>query len=270
MKFLFVLLTFIAASALAEQKTSFCETTGIVISHITCPSSSLDIKGHHLTRTVKYSLPPGKVPKKGWPTVVIFQGSFFSVDFERYQGMPFGGFNEIRLIQSLLDHGFAVIAPPAISGLAWMTNLIGIPYENSEDEIFIQNLLQNMNEGSFGPINMSKLFATGISSGGYNTSRMALSFPGVFKALAIQSGSWATCGGPLCNLPEQLPEDHPPTLFLHGDADLIVPISTMLPYYNLLKESGVKSALVTDPTASHQWLDQAPDAITKWFVKFRR
>ncbi len=270
MKILFALLLLATGATAHAGKKSFCETSGFVVGHISCPSASLDIKGNLLTRTVKYSVPPGTPPQNGWPTVIIYQGSFFAVDFARNQGMPFGGFNEIRLIQSLLDHGFAVIAPPAISSLAWMTNLIGVTYEKSEDDIFIQNLLASMTSGSFGPVDMNKLFATGISSGGYNTSRMALSFPGVFKALAIESASWATCGGPLCDLPEQLPAGHPPTLFLHGQADMIVPISTMLPYRNLLRKSGVKTALAVDAFAGHQWLDQAPESITKWFLQFNR
>ncbi|QDK39412.1 prolyl oligopeptidase family serine peptidase [Bdellovibrio sp. NC01] len=260
-----ILLTSFAQAA----KKSMCESGGIIVKHIACPFQEKEIKGALLTRDVKYSLPEGPMPQDGWPTVVIFQGSFFSVEFERSQGMPFGGFNEIRLIQSLLDHGFAVVAPNAISNLAWETNLIGVTWEGSEDDVFLHALFNSMSAGEFGPLNMNKLFATGISSGGYNTSRMAVSFPGMFKALAIESGSYASCGGPLCDIPE-LPVDHPPTMFLHGDNDYIVPISTMKKYYEKLKDNGVKTAVVIDPHAGHEWLDKAPEAVTKWFMKFKR
>lgn len=260
-------LILLCSIAQAAQK-SMCETGGIIVKHIACPFQEKQIKGDYLTRDVKYSLPEGTAPQGGWPTVVVFQGSFFSVEFERSQGMPFGGFNEIRMIQSLLDHGFAVIAPDAISNLAWETNLIGVKWEGSEDDAFLHHLFTAMNDGELGALNMNKLFATGISSGGYNTSRMAVSFPGMFKALAIESGSYATCGGPLCDIPD-LPADHPPTLFLHGEADYIVPISTMKKYYAKLKESGIKTAAVIDPAAGHEWLDKAPEAVTKWFLKFK-
>ena len=109
-----------------------------------------------------------------------------------------------------------------------------------------------MKSGKFGPIDMNNLFATGISSGGYETSRMAISMPGVFKALAIESASYATCGGALCFVPDDLPVDHPPTMFLHGEADMIVPISTMWSYSKRLKVHKVPVSAVVDKTASHQ------------------
>jgi pimeloyl-ACP methyl ester carboxylesterase len=95
---------------------------------------------------------------------------------------------------------------------------------------------------------------------------MAVSFPDVFKALAVESASYATCGGPLCILPKTLAKHHPPTLFLHGEKDLVVPISTMLPYYESLKQAGIETELIVDPDARHQWLEQAPDAVTQWFM----
>ena len=42
--------------------------------------------------------------------------------------------------------------------------------------------------GTFGPLNSNRLFATGIER---ITSRMAVSYPGKFKALAIAAGSYA-------------------------------------------------------------------------------
>lgn len=248
---------------------SMCTASEDFVKSIDCPSSSLQVKGSYLTRTVKFALPKGTAPENGWPTVVIYQGSFFAVGFSGIEGMPFGGFNQIRLIQDLLDHGFAVIAPPAMSGLAWETNLVGVTYKDSEDDIFLNNLLAEMKSGKFGPIDMNNLFATGISSGGYETSRMAISMPGVFKALAIESASYATCGGALCFVPDDLPVDHPPTMFLHGEADMIVPISTMWSYYKRLKVHKVPVSAVVDKTASHQWIDQAPDSITSWFLNYK-
>ena len=75
---------------------------------------------------------------------------------------------------------------------------------------------------AFGPINTTRLYAMGISSGGFMTSRMAVSYPGKFRALADHSGSYATCSD-TCTVPTPLPSNHPPTLFLHGDTDAIVP-----------------------------------------------
>lgn len=263
--FVLGILGFVSMTAHGQTQISMCKTSGIV-DRITCPSNTVDISGPHITRKVKYALPQGKAPKGGWPTVVIYQGSFFEVEFSRQRILPFGGYNEIRLIQSLLDHGFAVVAPPAIVGVAWMTNLIGVEYEHSEDFYFVQELLKQMKAGTFGKLNMNRLYATGISSGGYHSSRMAVTFPGTFKAIAVESASYANCKGPICFVPQDIPENHPPTLFLHGELDSVVPVDTMLDYYERLKNAGVETEAVVDATAGHQWLDEAPELITNWFL----
>ena len=113
---------------------------------------------------------------------------------------------------------------------------------------------------------MELSFATGISSGGYMTSRMAVSYPGRFRALAVASGSYATCLGPLCNIPSKLPSDHPPTLLLHGGRDSTVSISTARDYEAKLMSNGIESRFVEDPAAGHQWLSTAPDDIAQWFL----
>lgn len=96
------------------------------------------------------------------------------------------------------------------------------------------------------------------------TSRMAVAYPGRFRALAIQSASYATCAGPLCVVPE-LPEDHPPVLFLHGGADAIVPIGTMDTYADALEEDGIPTERVVEDTAGHAWLEVAPEEVVGWF-----
>lgn len=98
------------------------------------------------------------------------------------------------------------------------------------------------------------------------TSRMAVSYAGRFRALAIESGSYASCLGPLCVVPSVLPADHPPTLFLHGGADTTVPIATAQDYYRKLQAQGIEAKFVEAPAASHQWLDTAPEDVTNWFL----
>jgi predicted esterase len=268
--FLLLLVAVLQTSeARADANLSGCIVDEGFTDKVECPFQTQRVKGPLLTRTVKYGIPQGPAPKDGWPTVVIYQGSFFPVEFSRKSYLPFGGYNEILLIKNLMDHGFAVIAPPATEKMAWMTNLIGINYDGSEDYYFIAELLKKMNNGNFGNLDMTKLFATGISSGGYHTSRMAVSFPGVFKALAIESASYATCGGPLCFMPDSLPVDHPPTLFLHGALDMVVPVTTMMSYHSRLEEAGIPTEMKIDTFARHQWLDEAPELVTNWFLKYR-
>ena len=218
-------------------------------------------------RKVIYQTPLGSPPAGGWPVVLIYQGSFFPLnDFTYYSDMPFGGFYEGKLVQRLLDNGYAVVAPSAPADLFWQTNIPGLAqaYELSSDYDFLGNVLAAIASGHFGPLNGQRQYATGISSGGYNSSRMAVSFPGRFKALAIQSGSYATCSGPLCSVPELL-ADHPPTYFLQGWVDLTVPWWSMDLYYDRLLYQGIETARYTEPLGGHEWFAASPGKILAWF-----
>ena len=149
----------------------------------------------------------------------------------------------------------------------WDTNVPpwSVAWSGSPDDQFMLALFDAINAGAFGQLDADRLYATGISSGGYMTSRMAVSYPGRFKALAIQSASYATCSGPLCAVPQSLPADHPPTLFLHGAIDATVPIWTMYPYRDALEDAGHVVSTVVHTTAGHEWIHEAPDAVVAWF-----
>lgn len=219
-------------------------------------------------RKIIYQTPLGTPPAGGWPVVLVYQGSFFPLnDFSYHGNLPFGGYYEGKLVQALLDNGYAVIAPSAPADLFWQTNIPGLAqaYELSTDYDFLANVLAAIASGHFGPLNAQRQYATGISSGGYNTSRMAVSFPGRFRALAVQSGSYATCSGPLCVVPDQLPADHPPTLFLHGFVDTVVPWWSMDLYYDRLLHQGIETARYTEPLGGHEWFAASPSKVLAWF-----
>jgi pimeloyl-ACP methyl ester carboxylesterase len=230
---------------------------------------------HHVTsftvgtdgRDVYWETPSTPPPPGGYPVVVVYQGSLFGPEVTWATvtpAAPFGAYQQARLQAMLLDHGYTVIAPPGVATLGWQTNL-GIPFESTGDYPWVQGLIAAIDAGTFGPADATHLYATGISSGGYMTSRMAVSYAGVFRALAIASASYATCLGPACVVPTPLPADHPPTLFMHGEIDPIVPIATMQPYHDELAAQGIDTGLDVDPFAGHQWLGDAPERVTAWF-----
>jgi poly(3-hydroxybutyrate) depolymerase len=232
-------------------------------------------------RIVHYQVPLGTAPAAGWPTVFMFQGSFLSagLSFSATSSEDFGMYYQTELIKYLLDAGYAVLAPEALAGgeTYWQTNIS--PYydawEGSPDDLLIEAMFADVASGVFGPLDSSTLYATGISSGGYMTSRMAISYVGKFKALAIESGAYATClsgdlaeTGQPCTVPA-LSATHPPTLFLHGDTDtIIVPINTVQIYEAALKKAGVTYNEVDDPSAGHQWIPEAPAAVLAWFQAY--
>lgn len=249
----------------APPGSSRCTVTAAAI---TCAHESTSFPVNGLTRDVYWQTPTTAAPAAGFPAVVVYQGSFFGPS-ETWTDVgadtPFGGYHQARLQAVLLDAGFVVIAPFAAAGLAWQTNS-GLPWSATSDKPFIDDLLAAVHAGAFGPVDTTRLYATGISSGGYMTSRMAVSYPGVFRALAINAGSYATCAGAACQLPATLPADHPPTRFLHGRADVTVPLSTAEPYEAQLVTQGISADLIVDDAAGHEWLAVSPEQILPWFT----
>lgn len=224
-------------------------------------------------RQVLWQTPLGTPPAAGWPVAFIFQGSLFApvTMWSATKGDllgVLGSYTQTLLVKRLLDGGYVVVTPQAdLNAIAWDTNLP--PWRDlwppAPDNTFLDDLFAAVDAGHFGPVDHARWYATGVSSGGYMTSRMAVSYPGRFRALAIAAGSYATCGGPLCALPLTLPTDHPPTLFLHGGSDPIVPIVTMYAYRDQLALAGHETKTVVDPTFMHGWIPATPDEVGAWF-----
>jgi poly(3-hydroxybutyrate) depolymerase len=230
---------------------------------IACSNHKLQLGG----RTVAYEVPLGDPPASGWPVVVFYQGSFSpgSGSFSASAAAPFGAYQLTGTFKALLDRGYAVIAPDARGGEFWQTNIppCASSWTGCDDDVFVHQLLAAIGDGTFGPLDTTYLYAMGISSGGFMTSRMAVSYGGTFRALAIASASYATCSA-TCSVPA-LPSDHPPTLFLHGDLDTVVPVWTMTPYRDALVADGIEAQAIIAKTGVHEWLSQGKTAIPDWF-----
>jgi dienelactone hydrolase len=230
---------------------------------------------HVEEREVHWQVPVGTAPDGGWPVVFHFQGSLYSAElsFKAAVTSPFGAYHQTRAIASLLADGYAVVAPEVRGdgSTFWQTNIppYSTAFSTADDHALMERLFTAIEDGTFGRLDPSRLHATGISSGGYMTSRVGITWPHRFASLAIQSASYATCGGPLCEIPTDLPTTHPPTLFLHGERDTIVPVATMRAYAAALRESGIPTEVVTDPAAGHEWIDAAPASIPDWFDAHR-
>lgn len=259
-------------AGVAIDAGSPCTVTGTTLS---CEHRTLRLsvaRPFPLERVVHVGLPTGAPPTRGWPVAILFQGSLFSAALTWSAGPsdPLGAFWQTRTVQQLLDSGFAVVTPEVRYGGStyWDTNVPqwSLFWDQAPDHHLMLALFDALQAGTFGPLDPGRLYAAGISSGGYMTSRMALSYPGRFKALAIHSASWATCGGALCALPANLPSDHPPTLFVHGELDLVVPISTMRTYERQLQAQGFEVRAVTSADKAHEWLEVANPAIRDFFL----
>jgi len=272
-----LLLIFCTALHFQAQANSRCTEkaqTFFTSGEIYCSYQSLTLPSSTVTnREIKYQLPLGEAPTGGWPVAIIYQGTLFPVEFSRNTTAPFGGFYEVNTIKELLDNGYAVLAPRAAVDLAWLTNAASVIsdnlYQTTTDYTFLNNVFQAIRDGDFGPLNPNRKYATGISSGGYNTSRMAVSFPGEFKALVVHSGSYAECLGPVCVVPLALPENHPPTFFIHGFLDVIVPWNTMDSYFDRLLWHGFTTDRHTNYLGGHEWFPESAELVVDWFEQYQ-
>lgn len=242
---------------------------------VTCTYRTTEVDADGTGRNVHWQVPSGTPPTEGWPVVLFFQGSLFSagLSWDNRQGMLFGAYELTRTLKALLDQGYAVLAPEASFGGStfWDTNIwpYNNDWESSNDHELMLALFAQIERGTFGELNPELLFATGISSGGYMTSRMAIAYPGKFKALAIVSASYATCSGVLCSVPNTLPSDHPPTLFLHGNIDATVPIYTMRRYASALDDAGIPTDQVVERFSGHEWISPGVERVPAWFERYR-
>lgn len=239
-------------------------------------------------RTVRWQVPEGTPPAGGWPVVFYYAGTQltdFAHAFDRDAGESFGLEYEPRIMHELLDnpngggrkYAVFVADPPASGGFIqfWHTNLV-VPYSASCDYDFLPDLFSKIKGGTYGPasqFNMNRRYAFGISSGGYNTSRMAVTFnsgsnANTWKALGIFAASYASCAAALCTVPS-LPANHPPTKFWHGQSDLLAPISAMYTYYNKLVQGGFNVQKLEYPDG-HEFTQDSlgPTGVKAWFDQF--
>ena len=248
---------------------SRCELDG----GVRCSYESQTVWTEIWPRRVLHQLPMGEAPEQGWPAVLLFQGlsapaqSFWVAPEAKFKGWP----HQAMLTATLLDAGYAVLTPVARgAGMGcWDSNLwpLSEEWERSPDHALMVELFEAIESGDYGTLDSQRLYAGGISSGGYMSSRVGIEYPGRFQGLLIHSGSYMSCAGALCEVPEELPEHHPPTLFLHGGEDRVVPAETMHPYAHQLEEMGLPVQVVEDPELGHGWHEDAPSAALEWFER---
>ncbi len=256
----------------ASSAASRCSDDGTTLQ---CEYHTATIDEDTEQRKVYWQTPTGTPPADGWPAVILFQGSFVGAKgfWDEQRGASMGMFHRAQTLAALLDDGFAVITPEAHSGGSgyWDTNIApwATDWADAPDNQLMLDLFSAIAHGQFGALDSGRLFAAGMSSGGYMTSRMAVAYPGKFRALAIMSASYCWCAGYTCYVPTNLPADHPPTLFIHGRLDTVVPPATMRPYEEGLRAQGTPTRLIIDEDAGHEWSEQAPQAIVDWFDRYR-
>lgn len=251
----------------ASLPTPLCEVDARRIACVR-RTSVLDVDG--VERAVHFQWPSTEPPAGGFPTVLLFQGSASpaGLAWVGERSGAFGAYWQADVIRALLAAGFAVITPEASFGGAgaWNTNVApwNVAWESSPDNALMLALFDAIESGELGELDPDSLYAAGLSSGGYMSSRVAVTYEGRFRRIAIASGSYATCAGSFCAVPT-LDASHPPTLFLHGGLDLVVPSSTMRLYADELARRGVEHEVVVDPAVDHAWIPASAERVVSFF-----
>ena len=126
-------------------------------------------------RDVHWQIPLGDPPETGWPVVILYQGSLYSGElaWTAERDGPWGMWHQGELVKTLLDSGYAVLSPEAhLNGDTWWdTNVMmwELAWELSPDHALVVSLLESIEDGTFGPLDPDRIFATGISSGGFGS-----------------------------------------------------------------------------------------------------
>lgn len=239
-------------------------------------STTLGVGG--VSREVLWKTPAGTPPPGGWPVVLAFHGTndpaskFFDYWYWSAIDNAYGGYYQTKTVQALLDAGFAVLAPKAqvrLGSIYWDTNIppYATNWDSAPDGALVERLFDEIEAGTFGPLDPERKYAMGLSSGGYMASRLAVEYPGEIQAIALQSASYATCISSLpCTVTtNDLPEEHAATLLMAGYWDGIVPLYTITEYADALEDNGTPAELKVVGSASHQWTSSSPGWVLAWF-----
>jgi len=150
--------------------------------------------------------------KKVYPLVLFLHGAGErgeDINFVEVHGIP-------KLIKMGKEFPFITIAPQCPFDRWW------------SDKVFVKALISLIEKTKTQyNVDDSRIYATGLSMGGYGTLAIAMERPDLF------SGIIPICGGGDLNKIGRL--EHMPIWLFHGDADTVVPVENSTKIYDVLK-----------------------------------
>ena len=178
-----LLLVYSQMTLLSAQTTHACTAGGVTRSYI------------------KYV--PASAPASGAPLVFVLHG--FTQTGQAIMGIS--NFN------ALADqHGFIVCYPNGLNN-SWY---IGATGAGTDDVAFLGQLIDTIS--LYHPVNAQRVYACGMSNGGYLSYKLACEQPNRYAAIASVTGAMTTQMLNSC-----APNKPVPVLEIHGTADAIVP-----------------------------------------------
>jgi len=238
-----------------------------------------------------------KKPSSGsnFPVIIVLHGGGQSAD------AWFSSNEQSQFVTDALADGYAIIAPnsgsPIYSSCTIQTKqwYYEKDWATLDDYDFFNEIFSWINSNQ--DLNSNRVYATGISSGGFMSSRLARSFgTSKLKAIAVHSSGDAdsithgdqsdlklctfgtggtipdACGPTFNNIDSPINTNHPPTLIIHGTYDGMVPVASGEHYYDELNSAGIQVTKFIKTTggitACHSWFSESSQKILDWFGKY--
>ena len=157
------------------------------------------------------------------------------------------------MVESGKEFPFILVSPQCPEGKWW---------SESGQLLFLEALLDEIIADY--NVDVSRVYLTGLSMGGFGTWALAMEQPARFAAIA------PICGGGMKFLAYRLKDV--PTWVFHGEDDNVVPLSYSQGIVDALKLAGGDVRFTVYPKTGHDsWRKAyADDELYKWFLSHRR
>ena len=155
-----------------------------------------------IMRDYRLYLPPGYTPGESLPIVLNFHGYTSTAEAQEV-------YSEFNLVA---DTAHIMVCYPNGVGNQWNTGFGATTDDVGFVDQLIDTLYANYN------IDLERVFATGMSNGGYMSHKLACELADRIAAIASVTGSMTPAENALCN-----PGGPIPVMQIHGTADLVVP-----------------------------------------------
>jgi predicted peptidase len=201
----------------------------------------------NLKTRIQLFLPAGYNQVKGskWPLIVFLHGSGergADIDLVKLHGPP-------KIVADKKDFPFIVVSPQAPEGAVW-------------DSTTINALLDEVLERL--PVDIDRIYLTGLSLGGHGTWNIAADRPERFAAIAPVCGAGNIVNA--CKL------KNVPVWAFHGDQDSVVSLESDAKMVKAVQDCGGNVKFTVYPGVGHDSWTQtyANPSLYEWFLQHRR
>ena len=190
-------------------------------------------------------------PVKKWPAIIFLHGAGErgdNLDFIKGYGIP-------KVVEERPDFPFITISPQCPVNTTWFDHIHAL------DALLVHAITRH-------PIDLSRIYLTGLSMGGYGVWYWSVLYPERFAALApVCGGGSGMHGFPerVCALKEV------PVWAFHGALDDVVPVSETMVLVDRLKNCGGNVRVTLYPDAGHDsWTPTYTNQeLYDWFLEHK-